>query len=34
MLVDEYGFTDADGSQPHWGRFFAEKQAKEKTLSS
>lgn len=23
-LSDEYGFTDADGSQPHWGRYFAE----------
>jgi NAD(P)-dependent dehydrogenase (short-subunit alcohol dehydrogenase family) len=22
-LVEEYDFTDADGSQPHWGRFFA-----------
>lgn len=22
-LVEEYGFTDADGSQPHWGKFFA-----------
>jgi NAD(P)-dependent dehydrogenase (short-subunit alcohol dehydrogenase family) len=21
-LSDEYGFTDADGSQPHWGRHF------------
>jgi NAD(P)-dependent dehydrogenase (short-subunit alcohol dehydrogenase family) len=29
-LVDEYGFTDADGSQPHWGRFFAEKQQQDK----
>jgi NAD(P)-dependent dehydrogenase (short-subunit alcohol dehydrogenase family) len=29
-LVDEYGFTDADGSQPHWGRFFAEKQKQDK----
>jgi len=26
-LVDEYGFTDADGSQPNWGKFFAEHQA-------
>jgi NAD(P)-dependent dehydrogenase (short-subunit alcohol dehydrogenase family) len=24
-LSDEYGFTDADGDQPHWGRHFAEK---------
>ncbi|PYX29499.1 MAG: short-chain dehydrogenase [Acidobacteria bacterium] len=23
-LSDEYGFTDADGSRPHWGRHFAE----------
>jgi NAD(P)-dependent dehydrogenase (short-subunit alcohol dehydrogenase family) len=22
-LVEEYGFTDADGTQPHWGKFFA-----------
>ena len=22
-LADEYGFTDADGRRPHWGRFFA-----------
>lgn len=22
-LSDEYGFTDADGRRPHWGRFFA-----------
>jgi NAD(P)-dependent dehydrogenase (short-subunit alcohol dehydrogenase family) len=22
-LVDEYGFTDADGTQPNWGKFFA-----------
>ncbi|MEZ4726746.1 MAG: SDR family oxidoreductase [Caldilineaceae bacterium] len=27
-LSDEYGFTDVDGSRPHWGRFFAEMQAK------
>ena len=27
-LSDEYGFTDADGSRPHWGRFFAAMQAK------
>lgn len=26
-LSDEYGFTDIDGSRPHWGRFFAEMQA-------
>jgi hypothetical protein len=24
-LSDEYGFTDADGSRPHWGRHFSEK---------
>ena len=23
-LSDEYGFSDIDGSQPHWGRYFAE----------
>jgi NAD(P)-dependent dehydrogenase (short-subunit alcohol dehydrogenase family) len=23
-LSDEYGFTDIDGSKPHWGRYFAE----------
>ena len=23
-LMDEYGFTDLDGRQPHWGRYFAE----------
>jgi NAD(P)-dependent dehydrogenase (short-subunit alcohol dehydrogenase family) len=23
-LAEEYGFTDADGSRPHWGRHFAE----------
>ena len=23
-LSDEYGFTDIDGSRPHWGRYFAE----------
>ncbi len=23
-LADEYGFTDADGSQPNWGRYYAE----------
>jgi len=28
-LSDEYGFTDLDGSRPHWGRFFAEMQAKQ-----
>ncbi len=27
-LSDEYGFTDVDGSRPHWGRFFAELQTK------
>nr|WP_217641538.1 hypothetical protein [Actinopolyspora alba] len=21
-LAEEYGFTDRDGSQPHWGRYF------------
>lgn len=21
-LAEEYGFTDTDGSQPHWGRYF------------
>lgn len=24
-LSDEYGFTDADGSRPHWGNYFAKK---------
>ncbi|MBX3012723.1 MAG: SDR family NAD(P)-dependent oxidoreductase [Caldilineaceae bacterium] len=28
-LSDEYDFTDLDGSRPHWGRFFAEMQAKQ-----
>ena len=23
-LSEVYGFTDADGSQPHWGRYFAQ----------
>jgi len=23
-LAPEYGITDADGSQPNWGRYFAE----------
>jgi len=23
-LSDEYGFMDADGSRPHWGRYFTE----------
>ncbi|MFC4076801.1 SDR family oxidoreductase [Salinithrix halophila] len=23
-LVEEYGFTDEDGRQPHWGRYFKE----------
>ncbi len=23
-LSEEYGFTDMDGRQPHWGRYFAE----------
>ncbi len=27
-LMDEYGFSDLDGRQPHWGRFFAAMQAK------
>jgi len=22
-LAEEYGFKDADGSQPHWAKFFA-----------
>lgn len=25
-LMDEYGFSDVDGRQPHWGRFFKAKQ--------
>ncbi len=24
QMADEYGFTDVDGSRPHWGRFFEE----------
>lgn len=28
-LSDEYDFTDLDGSRPHWGRFFAEMQARQ-----
>lgn len=27
-LSEEYGFTDADGSRPHWGRHFEEKYGK------
>ena len=23
-LSDEYGFKDADGSRPHWGRYYAQ----------
>jgi NAD(P)-dependent dehydrogenase (short-subunit alcohol dehydrogenase family) len=26
-LAEEYGFTDIDGRQPHWGRYYAEKVA-------
>ncbi len=29
-LSEQYDFTDLDGSRPHWGRFFAAMQAKEK----
>lgn len=28
-LAQEYGFKDADGSQPHWWNFFVAKQAEE-----
>jgi NAD(P)-dependent dehydrogenase (short-subunit alcohol dehydrogenase family) len=28
-LVDEYGFIDVDGRQPHWGRFFRQMQEQE-----
>ena len=28
-LSDEYDFADIDGRRPHWGRFFAEMQAKQ-----
>lgn len=28
-LAPEYGFKDADGSQPHWWNFFVQKQAAE-----
>ncbi|GIV95434.1 MAG: short-chain dehydrogenase [Herpetosiphonaceae bacterium] len=27
-LAEEYGFTDVDGRQPHWGRYFEEHVAK------
>jgi hypothetical protein len=27
-LSDEYGFTDADGARPHWGRFAETKYGK------
>jgi short-subunit dehydrogenase len=30
-LMDEYGFTDVDGRQPHWGRFFKKMQAEKDT---
>ena len=26
-LMDEYGFSDVDGRQPHWGRFYQQLQA-------
>jgi NAD(P)-dependent dehydrogenase (short-subunit alcohol dehydrogenase family) len=29
-LSEEYGFIDVDGTQPHWGKFFAARQAEEK----
>jgi NAD(P)-dependent dehydrogenase (short-subunit alcohol dehydrogenase family) len=29
-LSEEYPFTDYDGARPHWGRFFAARQAEEK----
>jgi NAD(P)-dependent dehydrogenase (short-subunit alcohol dehydrogenase family) len=29
LLAEEYGFTDVDGSQPHWDRFYAEMQRKQ-----
>ena len=28
-LMDEYGFSDVDGRQPHWGQFFKMMQAKQ-----
>lgn len=28
-LMDEYGFSDVDGRQPHWGRFFKMMQEKQ-----
>lgn len=31
-LSDEYGFSDMDGQQPHWGRYFAEKLGGKLTL--
>ncbi len=30
-LSDEYGFQDIDGRQPHWGRYFAENVANERS---
>jgi len=27
-LSDEYGFTDADGTRPHWGKYFEKKYGK------
>jgi len=33
-LSDEYGFTDADGSRPHWGRYFAETYGPAKTFDA
>jgi hypothetical protein len=31
-LSEEYDFTDYDGTRPHWGRFFAVRQAAQKAL--
>ncbi len=33
-LAEEYGFHDADGSQPHWVNFFAATRAAEETKTS
>ncbi len=33
-LSQEYGFRDADGSQPHWANFYASKRASEEKAGS
>jgi hypothetical protein len=27
-LAQEYGFTDVDGRQPHWAKFYADYEAR------